>query len=59
MSEHYFKRMPRTLTEAFGPYTDSQIEGADPKPRDPLWVRCFYWAIAVLAAGCLLAQVVK
>jgi hypothetical protein len=57
MSEHYYKRMPRTLAEAFGPYTSSEIETGD-RPRDPLWVRCTYWVICVLAVGLMLAQVV-
>lgn len=48
------KRYPRTLQEAFGPYTSEQIDGG--KPRDPLWVRCFYWLIALLAVGCFLSQ---
>lgn len=59
MNEGYYKRMPRTLQEAFGPYASSEIEGADAKPRDPWWVRCMYWVIAVLATGCLLSQVMK
>lgn len=46
------RRYPRTMQEAFGPYTSSKIE----EPRSPLEVH--EWALYVTAVLCLVVLAV-
>lgn len=47
------RRFPRTLTEAFGPYTSQHIEPMNaPSERSQVWATRVYLAILVVAVVC-------